>query len=105
MQCQQNESNSHMNNKQGMFHNVPLYHNKSIQGKIFTLETKLQEQFDKYIQAKNEHQNLLRKLHLLEQQKGYHQTKCRTTREKVIRSQNIYGMKKGYPEANRNSAN
>jgi hypothetical protein len=58
-----------------MFQNVSSYHNKRLQRKLHSLESKLKMQFDQHIQADKERQNLSRKLHLLNEQEGYHQTK------------------------------
>jgi hypothetical protein len=58
-----------------MFQDVPSYHNKRVQRKLHTLESKLKEQFECHIQSEKERQNLSRKLHLLNNQEGYNQTK------------------------------
>ncbi len=58
-----------------MFQNIPSYHNKRVQRKLHTLESKLKEQYEQHIHAEKERQRLSRKLHLLNEQDRYHRTK------------------------------
>ncbi len=73
---QSKESSSPMDHQSYMFQDKPSYSNKRVQRKLHVMETKLQEQFKQVLSAEKDHQNLSRKLQLLNQHDGYHQTKC-----------------------------
>lgn len=70
-----------MGSNWNMFENIPSYQNKRVQQKLSALEKNLQAQYAKQIQAENDRLNLLRKLKLLEQKDGYHQTKRNITKK------------------------
>ncbi len=65
MKYHSNEPRSTINTDRNIFEDVPSYQNKRVQRKISILETKLQSQYSKHIQAENIRLNLMKKLNLL----------------------------------------
>jgi hypothetical protein len=79
MKHQQDNENLHCS--QGLFQNIPSYHDKRTQHKIALMKAKLQEQLKQHIESKKEHKNLQRKLQLLQHREGYEQSKHNIARK------------------------
>jgi hypothetical protein len=73
--------NENLHCSQGLFQNIPSYHDKRTQRKINLMKAKLQEQLKQHIESKKEHKNLLRRLQLLQNREGYEQSKRNIARK------------------------